>query len=119
MTTALDTTEALTTPFSQTLLADTMRINTILVDREGEWIVVTFSKGTVDGSGFHEVFRDSHTFRNESDEDGEPIPERQFWTIFLENTRMAQRARAAAEPLGNGELLRDFFIWVLKQVGAA
>ena len=118
MASQFDQTDDLTAPVSQTLNADKLRINAIVIDREREQIVVAFSKGYED-TEFHEVFRDSHTFRNESDETGEPDPAKQYWQVFLDNTRIATVARAAAGPLANGELLRDFFVWALKQVGAA
>jgi hypothetical protein len=76
------------------------------IDGEAETIRVDFTKGEGSGAGYVARFSDSVTLRDEVDEEGEPIPEQQFWSDFVAGTEIAAYIRAQPSAITNGAALQ-------------
>jgi hypothetical protein len=111
----IDESEALAEPIETTLNADQVRPRQLVIDADAKQIILTVSKGYVDGGDFHEVFRDSITLKDEYDDEGNPVSE--AYTNAMANTSLAEAVRDAPSAVGFGRIMREACAKIMKSVG--
>ena len=111
----MDTTSALTTPVETTLVADIVRPRQLVIDAEAQQIVLTVSKGHMDGAEFVETFRDSVTLKNETNEDG--TPGTQWYDVGMDNLTLAQMVRSAPAAVSFGRIMREACTMIMRAKG--
>ena len=114
----IGTPDDLPAPVQTSLTADKRRIKSVTIDAENRRLVVTYSKGIVDGGGeFTEVFADSKTVENLEavlDGNGQEItPADPAFNNLMQNTQLAAAIRNAAQPWRVGRILRTLARGVL------
>lgn len=113
--TDFDVTEPMVEAEVTTRTADRIWVESFRVDAKSRTIQIVAWKGEIVGGEFVPERRQSVTLADTFDENGAPLET--GWTDFKANERIYNQMIAAGAPVSNGQALRDFVIWLLKQAG--
>ena len=105
----------LQSPINRTVSADKDRIKQVLISAVGKFMDIKFSKGKMVEGEFVEVTSDSRQVRDTVDDDDNPADA--FWTDAVTGNQIWNKARASEVPMSNGQILQEYFRWLLEVQG--
>lgn len=116
MSGGMDVLEDLTHQASVTKTANKARLVSIFIDVENKFIRIEHTRGVEDKGEYEEVFGSTLTTLEDTvDEKG--VAMKTGWTDAVWGAQMYNGSLAAGSPQVNGRVIRDYFMWKLKQEG--